>query len=66
MSRLHIPRWLQIVIPRGVKYKWRGTAHVRMLLSSDKLQIGASMQHGIAVPKVCRTLIPHLIANEVC
>jgi hypothetical protein len=23
------------------------------------------MQHGIAVPKVCRTLLPHLVANEV-
>jgi hypothetical protein len=26
---------------------------------------GASMQQGIAVPKVCRSMIPHLIQNEV-
>ena len=23
------------------------------------------MQHGIAVPKLCATLIPHLVGNEV-
>lgn len=30
--------WLQIIIPRGPMYTWRGTTHVALLLQSDKFK----------------------------
>eukprot|EP00892_Ulva_mutabilis_P000718 jgi/Ulvmu1/10647/UM066_0027.1 len=60
---LDILEVFQVIIPRGSMYSWRGTTHVALLLQSDKFKAGASMQTGIAVPRVCCAMIPHLREN---
>jgi hypothetical protein len=53
---------LQIIIPRGVKYKWRGTRHVPALLHSEKFKGGPSL-HTLLVEGEAQR---HVLSNDMC